>query len=65
MTKGIGDMYILKRTNQHGGYVANPGSKNSYTRNVLKARRYPTRALAEADRCPENEIILNFQELLR
>lgn len=50
--------YILKRTDQGGGYVASPGLRCSYTRAIARARRYPTREAADADRCPGNEIIL-------
>ncbi len=51
-------MYVIRRyTKDGGGYVAPAGSKNSYTQNVLKARQYPTREVAEAHLCPENEFI--------
>lgn len=56
--------FVIKRTNQGGGYVAAPGSKNSYTRSLDKAQRYATRADAERDRCPENETIIHVRELL-
>ena len=49
--------YIIKRTDQGGGWVTNPGSKSSYTRSLQKARVYPTREEADADRCPENEVV--------
>ena len=52
--------YVIKRTDQGGGYVAVPGSKKSYTRDILKARKFPSREAAEADRCVENEIVLEF-----
>lgn len=51
-------MYVIKRTDHGGGYVAKPGSRSSYTRDFAKARRYPTKEEAERDLCKENEIIL-------
>lgn len=52
--------YIIKRTTPPGGYVAELGSEKSYTQYPHKARRYVTRAEAEADRCPENERIVTL-----
>lgn len=49
--------YVLRRTDQGGGYVAPAGSKKSYTPMREKARRFPTKEAAEADRCEENEVI--------
>lgn len=48
--------FVLRRTDQGGGYVAPAGSAKSYTHNKQRARVYPTREAAEADRC-ENETI--------
>lgn len=53
-------MYIIERTDQGGGYVAQPGSRGSYTRNIEKARKYPTREAAEADRCEGNEVVIDL-----
>lgn len=50
--------FLIKRTDQGGGYVAPPGSAKSYTHSKERARRFPTRAAAEADRCPGNEVIV-------
>ena len=50
--------YLLKRTDQGGGFVAPPGSAKSYTQSRQRARQYPTREAADADRCPGNEIIV-------
>lgn len=49
--------YVLRRTNDTGGYVAKPGSRSSYVRDIRCARRFPTREAAERDRCPENEVV--------
>jgi len=50
--------YILWRTDQDGGYVAQPGSKHSYTHDPLEARKYPSIDAAEFDRCKDNEVIM-------
>ena len=55
--------YILRRTDQGGGYVAPSGSPSSYTRDPLRAKRYPTKEAAIADSCPENEVPVNLQKL--
>lgn len=47
--------YVIKRTDQGGGYVAPAGSKKSYTRDIMNARRFDTKEEAEADRCEGNE----------
>ena len=57
-------MFVLIRTDGRGGYATPPGSSSSYTRDLLKARRYSTKEEAEADRCVENERIANFHDLL-
>lgn len=49
--------YVIRRTDQGGGFVAPVGSRSSYTRDRTRARLYPTRAAAEADRCPDNEVV--------
>ncbi len=54
--------YVLRRTDQGGGYVAPAGSRNAYTRDRRNARVYRTRADAEADRCPDNEVIEHLNE---
>jgi hypothetical protein len=49
--------FVLRRTDQGGGWVAPPGSPKSYTHNKAKARRFSSEEEAEADRCPDNEVI--------
>jgi len=56
-------MYVIKRTDQGGGYVTPPGSAKSYTRDATYARTYPTRDAAEADRCKGNEIVVAIRDL--
>lgn len=44
-----------------GKYVAPAGSKNSYTTDILAARRFPSRDAALAD-CCGNEVPVNLRE---
>jgi hypothetical protein len=53
--------FVLQRTDQGGGYVAPPGSAKSYVQDVLGARVFKTRAEADADRCVENEIVVEVR----
>jgi hypothetical protein len=51
--------YVIKRTDQGGGYVvALAGSHKAYTHNLQKARFFATRDKAELRKCPKNEIVL-------
>ena len=56
--------YLLKRTDQGGGYVSKPGMKSSYTRSAANARKFNTREAAESDRCVDNEIIVDLNPIL-
>ena len=58
-------MYIIQRTDQGGGYVNRPGSRNSYTNSISRAQTFLTRKDAENDRCVENEIVVDLGKLLR
>jgi hypothetical protein len=53
--------YIIKRDD--GMYVASSGSKNSYTRDLSKARAYTSLAAAQADKC-DNETVLSLLQAL-
>lgn len=55
-------MYVIKRTDQGGGYVAKSGLMHSYTRQISLVRRFATIEEAESNRCPENEIIVCWDE---
>jgi hypothetical protein len=55
-------MYVLMRTD--GAFVAREGSQSSYTKDLRKARRFPTKEAAERDRCVENERILTMDQAL-
>lgn len=48
--------YVIRR--HDGQYVAKQGSKKSYTRLLQNARVYSTYAAAMADRCPDNEYVV-------
>ena len=52
--------YLLMATDRRRAarFVAPPGSPKTYVTRGM-ARVYATRAEAEADRCPENEIIIH------
>jgi len=56
-------MYVIRRTSD-GKFVAIPGSKNSYTTSIRKARVFTTRESAENSRCVENEYVENLENLL-
>jgi len=53
--------FVLQRTDQGGGYVAPPDSAKSYVQDVLEARVFKTREEADADRCVENEVIMEVR----
>lgn len=56
--------YVIRRTDQGGGYVARKGHPASYTRSLEYARTYSTKEEAESDLCKENEIIVHTSELI-
>jgi hypothetical protein len=56
------DMWVIKKVN--GGYVAKAGSEKAYTPSLEKARKFPSKAAAEADACVENEVVLPVESLL-
>lgn len=58
-------MFVIKRTDKKGGYVAQPGSHNSYTFSAEKVRLFDTEEEAEKDRCPKNEVVLPASECFR
>ena len=55
--------FLLRRTDKRGAavYVAPPGSPKSYVTKE-KARVFRTRAEAESNRCPDNEVIVHQNE---
>jgi len=58
-------MFVIKRTDQGGGYVAMPGSEHSYTQKLENARTFSSKDEANAERCPGNEIVLPVNEILQ
>lgn len=57
-------MYIIQKidsTNRRC-YVARSGSKDSYTGYLQHARVYASRSQAEADKCPENEMVVELSD---
>ncbi len=57
-------MYLIKRTDQGGGYVSVPGSKRSYTHCIEKAQVFLSKSVAENQRCKDNEIVVELEPLL-
>lgn len=53
-------MYVIQKDT--GEFVTPPGSEHSYTRDLQKARIYPTRE--SADVCVENERVVAVEDLL-
>ena len=57
--------YVIKRIDQGGGYLAPPGSRHSYTKSLANARAFSTREKAEAERCCENEVVVERESLMK
>jgi hypothetical protein len=57
-------MYVLKRTDQGGGYVAKPGRNSSYTMVVRNMQKFNTVEEANNNRCPDNEVAVPIEYLL-
>jgi hypothetical protein len=55
--------YVIKRTDQGGGYVAKRGLKESYTKDIEKVRVFATRKRAEESLCIENEVVVPMDEI--
>jgi len=49
--------WIIRRTDQGGGWVGHPGGRNAYVKNKASARRFATRQEAERERCEGNEVL--------
>ena len=49
--------YVIRRTDQGGGWVTPPGSRSSYTRSLQYAATWVTKEDAERERCPDNEVV--------
>ena len=62
-------MFVIRRTDQGGGYVRKPlGHQafrgSSYTHYLQEARIFTTREEAERERCPGNEAIVPVARIL-
>lgn len=55
--------YVIKRTDQGGGYVAKRGLKESYTKDIEKVRVFATLEKAERNLCIGNEIVVPVDEI--
>ena len=55
--------YVIKRTDQGGGYVAKRGMKESYTKDIEKVRTFATIEEAERNLCIGNEIVIPVDEI--
>lgn len=53
--------YIIRRTDQGGGWLTRQGSPRTWTKNRASARRFPTRWAAEQERCPDNEVVEEYE----
>lgn len=51
-------MYLIRRTDQGGGFVGPNRNALSYVKRANDARHFRTEAEAERHRCPENEVIV-------
>lgn len=51
-------MFVIKRTDRGCPYVAVSSSTGSYTFKLQEARVFTNREEAEANRCPENEVVV-------
>ena len=57
-------MYLIRRKDQGGGYVAKPGHSSSYVRNLKYARKFTTIEEAERELCVENEVVVDLERVL-
>lgn len=55
--------WVLRRTSEGGGFVAKSGCNGSYVRNLMNAKKYPTKEDALVDACIE-EVPVNLEVLL-
>jgi hypothetical protein len=58
-------MFVIKRTDQGGGYLAMPGSEHSYTKSLENAQTFSTRDKADGHRCPGNEVVIPLSEIMQ
>jgi len=59
-------MYVIKRITD-GAFVTSSRKSpdgGSYCRSLQHAVAWPTREAADANRCPENEVVVDVEDLL-
>lgn len=57
------DYWLIKRTDQGGGYVAKPGYGASYTKSLRDARKFEMKESAKANACSNERVVSLAQEL--
>lgn len=57
--------FVLRRTDQWGGYVAKPGSNKAYVVNPAHARHFKTYDDANKNRCVDNEVVVEYRPKAR
>lgn len=57
-------MYLIKRTDQGGGYVSTPDSEKSYTHRIENAQVFLSRSVADSQRCKGNEVVVELESLI-
>ena len=56
--------YVIRRTDQSGGYVAMAGQEHSYTNTIRNMRKFDSVQEANENRCEGNEIVVPLSELI-
>lgn len=57
-------MYVIRRTDQGGGYVAKPGHRSSYTNALQYMQKFSTKENAKEHCCPGNEVPVSIDSLI-
>lgn len=57
-------MYVIRRVDKHGDFVAKPGSGYSYTRKLEQARIFQSREAADKE-CCGNEVVVAVDSILK
>ena len=52
-------MYVIKRTDQGGGYLGHAEDGHTWTKHLQRAIVFSSREAAEKNCCPENEIAVS------
>lgn len=58
-------MFVLKKIDGRGGYLAQQGSDRAYTHDLAKAQTFTTKEVAAKHSCPENEVPLDIRQIMR